>query len=276
MSESTQTLPLARFRSWRLPVFKWRYLWPEWLLSLIVPVLILALWHVAATRGWIAEQTLPAPAVVYQAFLDLWDSGEWWANLSASLWRVAQSFTVAAIGGVGLGVWLGVSRRAEAYFGPIFNVYAQTPVIAWVPIGLLLFGISERLPLFLIAIAAIVPVLMNSYKGVRNIPEAYFEIARVYGFNRWQRLIKVIFPAALPAIFVGLRYGLTQAWLTIVIGEMVGIELGVGSLIVQARNLFQIDIMLVLILTLGVVGLLIDKAFGLIESYLLRWRRQGF
>lgn len=276
MSDSTQTLTLSASQSWRLPVLSWRFLPFKWLLSLIVPALVFVLWHFAAQYEWISEQTLPGPAVVYQAFRDVWASGELKDHLSASLWRIAQAYSLAAVIGVALGVWLGTSRRAEAYWAPLFNVYAQTPVIAWVPIGFLLFGISETLPLYLIAIAAVVPVLMNTYKGVRNIPATYFEVGRVYGFNRLQTLLHVIFPAALPSIFVGLRYGLSQAWLTIVIGEMVGVELGVGSWIVQARNLFQIDIMLVAIFTLGAVGLLLDKSMTAIETWLLRWRRDGF
>lgn len=248
-------------------------LWP---VSLVVPLLLLWVWQLAASHGWVAEQTLPAPGVVWQALQDLWASGELQDNLLASLWRVARSWALAAVVGGVLGAWLGQSRRAEAYIAPLFNVYAQTPVVAWVPIGLLLFGISETLPLFLITIAAVVPILMNTWKGVRSIPPAWLEVAQVYGFSRWQTLRRLIWPAALPAVFVGLRYGLTQAWLTLIIAEMVGIELGVGSLIVQARNLFQIDIVVAMILVLGLVGLLLDKLFALLEFHLLRWRRQGF
>ena len=194
-------------------------------LALIFPLALLALWQIAADRGWVAEQILPAPVVVYESFEE---------------------------------------------------AYAQTPVIAWIPIGLLLFGISEALAVALIGIAAFVPIAMNTYQGVRHISPTYFEVARVYGFGYGQLLLKVVLPAALPPIFVGLRYGLTQAWLTLVAAELIGIEKGLGALIVQARNLFQLDIVLVVIITLGLVGLVLDKLFVLIENRFLRWRKQGF
>jgi len=245
-------------------------------LSLILPLSLLGLWQLAATKGWIAEQILPPPVVVYQSFLDLAQSGELLEHLQGSLIRVGLAFGIAAIFGVALGTLLGSSRRVEAYVAPLFEIYAQTPVIAWIPIGLLLFGITEKLAVALIAIAAVVPVVANTYKGVRYIPSNYLEIGRVYGLTRKQIIMSIVFPAALPSIFNGLRYGLTQAWLTLVAAELVGTEHGIGALIVEARNLFQLDIVLVAILTLGIVGFILDKLFALVERRLLHWQRQGF
>jgi|SRR5450830_93075 len=241
----------------------------------IFPLVLLGLWQLASDKGWIAEQILPAPAVVYQSFLDLIDSGVLLEHLIGSLTRVGIAFVIASILGVGLGIFLGISRRAEAYIAPLFEVYAQTPVIAWIPIGLLLFGISEKLAVALITIAAIVPIIMNTYKGVRYISKNYLEIGNVYAFTRWQTIFLIVIPAALPSIFNGLRYGLTQAWLTLVAAELVGIDRGIGAMIVEARNLFQLDIVLVAIITLGIVGLVLDKLFVLVERRFLHWQRRG-
>lgn len=245
-------------------------------ISLIVPLCVLILWQVAAHKCWVAEQILPAPTVVYSSFLDLLDNGEWLDNLLGSLQRVGVAYAIAAAFGIAFGLSLGLSPTLESYLAPLFEAYAQTPVIAWIPIGLLLFGISESLAVALIFIAAFVPIAMNTFQGVRHIPFTYFEVARVYRFSPWQSLLKVVFPAALPAIIVGLRYGLTQAWLTLVAGEMIGVEKGLGALIVQARNLFQLDIVMVVIVTLGLVGFALDKVFVVVERRLLNWRKQGF
>jgi sulfonate transport system permease protein len=245
-------------------------------LPLLVPVLLLGAWQWAAQRGYIAEQILPAPAVVFASFMELVRSGELWQHLQGSLARVGKAYAFAAIVGVALGTLLGSSKRAVAYIAPTFEVYAQTPVIAWIPIALMLFGISETFAVVLSAIATLVPVVTNTWKGVRNIPLQYLEVARTYRLGRWQTFRTVIVPAALPQILVGLRYGLTQAWLTLVAAELVGIDEGIGALIVQARNLFQLDVVLVGILTLGVVGLLLDRVFVLLERRLLRWRKAGF
>lgn len=246
------------------------------LLPLLLPAALLLLWHLAAREQWVAEQILPAPAVVFGSFRDLLASGELAAHLAASLARVGIAYALAVTAGVALGALLGRSRRAEAYIAPLFEAYAQTPVIAWVPVGLMLFGLTEELAVALIAIAAVVPVTLNTFKGVRYIPPQFFELAQVYRFTRLQTATRVIAPAALPQIFVGLRYGLTQAWLTLVVAELIGAEEGLGGLIVQARNLMQVDIVLVAVLLLGFGGLGLDRGFSLIEGRLLRWRRQGF
>lgn len=254
----------------------WREGLARVLLPLLLPAALLLLWHLAARGRWVAEQILPAPSVVVDSLRDLLASGELFDHLAASLARVGIAYAIAVVAGVALGALLGRSRRAEAYIAPLFEAYAQTPVIAWVPVGLMLFGLTEELAIALIAIATVVPVTLNTFKGVRYIPPQFFELAQVYRFTRLQTATRVIAPAALPQIFVGLRYGLTQAWLTLVVAELIGAEEGLGGLIVQARNLMQIDIVLVAVLLLGFGGLALDKGFSLIESRLLRWRRQGF
>jgi len=239
---------------------------------LLVPLALLILWQVAAARGWLAEQILPAPSLVLQSLAGLAASGELWEHARGSLLRVGTGFGIAAVLGVSLGALLGASRRAEAYVLPTFEVYAQTPVIAWIPIGILLFGISGKLAVFLICIAALVPVVMNTFKGARHIPPAYLELARVYGLSRWRLFSRVVAPAALPSIVLGLRMGLSQAWLTLVAAELVGIERGLGVLIVESRNLFQLDIVLGVIVLLGLAGFILDKSFVMLERRLASWR----
>lgn len=273
--QTSQTLSLKSFTFPRLLIFIWLGRVLSVFIALIVPALLVLLWQIAASHGWVSPQILPAPVVVYQSFTDLLASGELQEHLLGSLGRVGIAFGIAGIFGIALGTLLGISRAAEAYIAPLFKGYAQTPVIAWIPIGLLLFGITEKLAVALITIAAVVPVVLNTYKGVRYIPPAYFELARIYHFTRMQTLTRIIAPAALPSIIEGLRYGLTQAWLTLVAAELVGIDRGIGALIVEARNLFQLDIVLVAILVLAIVGFALDRAFSMIEKRLLHWRQTG-
>jgi len=277
--QTTREYVLKQVRLPRSPGHGWLKAWLKTLfiyaLSLLFPLALLGLWQLAATKGWVAEQILPAPSVVYQSFVDLVGNGELLEHLEGSLGRVGIAFGLATLFGVALGTLLGISRTAETYIAPLFKVYAQTPVIAWIPIGLLLFGTTEKLAVVLITIAAVVPIVLNTYKGVRYIPPAYLELGRVYQFSRVQTLVSIIGPAALPSIFQGLRYGLTQAWLTLVAAELVGIDRGIGALIVEARNLFQLDIVLVAIITLAIVGLALDRSFAYIESRLLHWRQKG-
>ena len=269
---------LARLADLRRPPGRSRRV-PAWLLvplPALFPAAVLALWAVAAWRGWVAPQILPGPAVVLETLRALLRSGELWEHLRPSLARVGLGFGLAAAIGTAGGALLGLSRTASAVVTPAFRAYAQIPVIAWVPLGILLLGIEERLLVALVASAAVVPVLLNTYEGVRGISPQLLEVARVYGYRGPRLLCRVVVPAALPSLFVGLRYGLSQAWLTLVAAELVGTTEGMGYLIVQSRELFQLDVVLAAIAVLGMTGLLLDAALSVVESRLLAWRPRGF
>ena len=265
--------PGPRARAWRVPAAALRAAVP---VPLLVPAALLAAWQLASSRGWVAEQILPSPASVAETLVTLARSGELWGHLRASLSRVAAGYALAAGAGLAGGALLGLSRTAEAALGTIFKAYAQTPVIAWVPLGILVFGIEDRLLVALIAMAAVVPVLLGAWHGVRGVPPAWLEVARVYGLSGWRLALRVVAPAALPQALTGLRYGLNQAWLTLVAAELVGTTEGLGYLIVEARELFQLDVVLAAIAVLGATGLVLDRLFSSLESRLLSWRPRGF
>jgi sulfonate transport system permease protein len=171
-----------------------------------------------------------------------------------------------------LGIAMGLSRTLEDYLGPIFKAVSQVPVLGWLPLAMMFLGIGESLKVVIIAHASLVPVAMNTLKGIRGVPRSYVEVAQAFRFSRAQLLRKVIFPASVPSIFVGIRYGLTQAWLSLVTVELLASSEGLGFLIVWGRQLFQLDLVLVAILVVGVVGLLLDKGLALLEARLLHWR----
>ena len=251
---------------------------PDWIhrpLPWLFPAAVLGLWALASARSWVAPQILPAPSLVLKTALGMLRSGELWANLRPSLTRVSLGFGCAAIIGVGAGALLGLSRAASAVVTPVFRAYAQIPVIAWVPLGILLLGIEEQLLVALIASAAVVPVILNTHKGVQGISPQLVEVARVFG-HRGPRLLWVVAPAALPSVLAGLRFGLAQAWLTLVAAELIGTTEGMGYLIVEARELFQLDVVLAAIAVLGLTGVLLDRLFAVIEARLLAWRPRGF
>ena len=156
-----------------------------------------------------------------------------------------------------------------------FKAFAQVPVIGWLPLLMLLVGIDEALKFLLIAKATLVPVTLNTCQGIQGVPNRFIEVARVYGFTRWQMLTRVVFPAATAPIWNGVRYGLTHAWLALVVVELLASSEGIGFLIVYGRQLFQLDVVLASVLAVGIVGLAIDKLLSLAEAWLLRWRRPG-
>jgi sulfonate transport system permease protein len=219
---------------------------------------------------------LPSPEAVAATFVDALQSGELLENLRISLWRVFAGFGVGLVGGLLIGVAMGLSPTFKDYTYPLFKAFAQVPVLGWLPLLMLLVGIDEALKIILIAKASLVPIALNTFKGIQNVPTRYIEVAQVFRFSRWQLLTKVVFPAALAPIWNGVRYGFTHAWLALVVVELLASSEGLGYMIVFGRQLFQLDVVLAAVVMVGAVGFVLDKLLALIETRLLRWRRAGF
>lgn len=244
--------------------------------ALLLPAALLLLWHTAVAREWVSAQILPPPALVLQTFLDLARSGDLWFELSISLQRVLIGSLLGGLAGLALGLLMGLSRQVEAYLWPLFQAIAQVPVLGWIPLLMMLVGIDEGLKYLVIAMAVLVPMTINTFAGIRNIPASYLEVAQVYRFNLVQRLQRVILPAALPSIFTGVRFALTKGWIALVTVELLASSEGIGYLMVDGRQMFQLDLVIVSMLVIGLVGLLLDKGLALIETRLQRWQRQAF
>lgn len=261
-----------------LPWFAAR-VWPrfsDWLLAWLLPLAALALWALAARFEWIAPQVLPPPEAVALTFKESLMSGELWANLQVSLIRVLAGFAVGLVGGLTLGVAMGLSPTVKDYVYPLFKAFAQVPVLGWLPLLMLLVGIDEALKIILISKAALVPITLNTFKGIQNVPTRFIEVGRVLRFTRLQMLTKVIFPAAIAPIWNGIRYGLTHAWLALVVVELVASSEGLGFMIVYGRQLFQLDVVLAAVVVVGAVGYALDKVLAAIEKRLLGWRKEAF
>jgi len=269
-------LPAAERTSLRAVLRRWLPGVGRLLLAWPVPLAVLLLWHIAARNEWIAPQVLPSPEAVAATFVDALQSGELIENLRISLWRVFAGFGVGLVGGLLLGVAMGLSPTFKDYIYPLFKAFAQVPVLGWLPLLMLLVGIDEALKIILIAKASLVPIALNTFKGIQNVPTRYIEVARVFRFSRWQMLSKVVFPAALAPIWNGVRYGFTHAWLALVVVELLASSEGLGYMIVFGRQLFQLDVVLAAVVMVGAVGFVLDKLLALVETWLLRWRRAGF
>jgi len=257
--------PQSPPRAW---AWRWLWAWP-------FPLAVLALWQLSAVWGWVPEQVLPPPAAVFKVFAELLASGELWDHLAISMVRVAGGFGIGLVLGLLLGGALGLSPTFRDYVFPLFKAFSQVPVIGWLPLLILLVGIDEGLKFLLIAKAALVPVAINTCQGIENVPNRLVEVARVYGYTRWQMLRKVVFPAATAPIWNGVRYGLTHAWLALVVVELLASSEGIGFLIVYGRQLFQLDVVLAAVVAVGIVGFFIDKLLAVTEAWLLRWRKPG-
>lgn len=243
--------------------------------GLVLPALLLLAWKIVTQRELIPPQILPEPAVVGATLVDLVRSGDLPLHIAISLGRVAGGFALGASVGMLLGVAMGLSRRAEEYLYPTFNALNQIPVLGLVPLFMMLVGIGEALKIVIIARACMVPVALSALSGIRGVPRAYFEVARVFRFSHAQVLRKVVLPASIPALFVGIRYGVTQGWLALVTVELLASSEGLGYLLVWGRQIFQLDVVVAAILVVGLVGLLLDKGLERVERRLVAWRREA-
>jgi sulfonate transport system permease protein len=241
-------------------------------MALLIPLTLLAAWAFAAREGWVAEQILPPPGQVYQTFLDLWHQGDLTSNAAISLLRVVEGFVAGTGIGLALGVAMGLSPTIEDYVRPLFTAFAQVPALGLIPLFMLLVGIGETLKILIIARAAFVPVTLNTLRGIRVVPVAYLEVARLFRFRRARLLSRVVLPAALPSIFTGIRYGLTHAWLALVAVELLASSEGLGYLLVYGRQMFQLDLVISSMIVIGVIGFAMDFALAKVEVGLQRWR----
>jgi sulfonate transport system permease protein len=239
-------------------------------LALLTPALILAIWQIATQQGWVTPLMLPPPGAVLTSLHDLVASGDLASNLAVSLRRVVLGFCFGAAAGLAVGGVMGLSRIGEAVLRPLLLAFVQIPVLAWIPLLMIPFGIGETLKLSAIGISAFAPVFVNTAKGFRQVPPALIEVGTLYKFNWSQRVRHILLPGALPGLFTGLRLGLTQSWQALIVVELVASTDGIGYLTVIARQMFQFDQMLAAMLVIGVVGFCLDRSLRSAEARLVR------
>ncbi|GJE25866.1 ABC transporter permease [Methylobacterium organophilum] len=258
--------------------------------GLAVPVAILALWQIACSAGLVNPLVLPSPAAVavrwwaYLAPLEAYDpaQGSWlaWAvsgemphDALASLYRVVVGFVVGAGLALPLGLFMGSSDLIYRHVNPLMQVLRPIPPIAYIPLSILWFGLGNAPAVFLIAIGAFFPVLMNTIAGVRHVDGIYIRAARSLGASRMTIFRRVILPAATPYILSGARIGIGTAFIVVIVAEMIAVNNGLGFRILEAREYFWSDKIIAGMLTIGALGLLIDMGVSRLNSHLLRWHR---
>ncbi|MBB5918364.1 NitT/TauT family transport system permease protein [Nocardia transvalensis] len=266
---------VARYRSRALSL-----LW-----ALPVPALLILLWDRGVHGGWtlplgIQMRYLPTPLEVARRLADLGFggliddtySGTLWLHLYASTVRVVQGFALAALIAVPLGIVMGRSRLVYRMVEPTINLIRPIPVTAWAPLSLLIIGFGDRSTIFLVFLAAVFAILLNTIAGVQAVPPRLFEAAAMLGTRPAQTLYKVVLPAAVPGIVSGLRIALGLSWVILVVGETVGIRVGLGALITQAREQSRTDLIVAVMIVIGLAGFLADRVLLLAVRMLVRRR----
>ena len=237
----------------------------------VLPVLLLAVWQLSVSAGWLSTRILPAPSAVIEAGVNLVRSGEIWTHLAISGWRAGLGFVIGGSIGLALGFITGLSAWGERLLDSSVQMIRNVPHLALIPLVILWFGIDESAKLFLISVSVFFPIYLNTFHGIRNVDPGLIEMGRTYGLGRWQLYRQIILPGALSSILVGLRFSLGLMWVILIVAETISAQAGIGYLTMNAREFLQTDIVLVGILLYALLGKLADVFAKGLERYWLRW-----
>ncbi|WP_063565234.1 ABC transporter permease [Paenibacillus sp. O199] len=244
-------------------------------LGLIVPVSLLIVWEVAGAMGYLNPVLLPTPSSIWKELVSMTETGELVRHLGISTWRALLGFLIGGGLGLSMGLWVGFSYKTERLLDPSFQMLRTLPHLAIAPLFILWFGFGETSKLLLIAKGSFFPLYVNTFLGIRSVDSKLFDVGKVLQFSKWQMITKLILPASLPNIFLGIRLSVSVAWLGLVVAELMGSSAGLGYLINDARSFSLTTVVFVGIIVFAVVGKLSDSIIKLLEARALRWQ-DGF
>jgi sulfonate transport system permease protein len=239
----------------------------------VLPSVLLLAWELTSHSGVVDPWILPPLELVAKTAFDQVAYEGLLRNLTASLLRDFAGFTLGSLIGVVIGTILGLSPSADRVFMPSFNGLRQIAILAWIPLISIWFGVGEAAKIVFIMAAALIPVVLNTHEGMRSASTQLIEVARTLTFTRWQLVTRLYLPSALPSIATGVHLALIYAWVASIGSEyFMSIGPGIGGLIIAGRERFQMDLVILGILILGLVGYLINRGASAIEARLLHWR----
>ena len=244
----------------------------ERLLSLISPILLLALWQILLMLGIGDRRFVPAPSDIAVQFWKMTLSGELGWHVSVTVYRVLMGFLIGTVPGVAVGLLMAMFRPVRIFFDPLIAALFPIPKIALMPLLLLAFGFGDASKVAVVAIAVFFPVIVNTYVGAANIDRIYWDVAKNYGASQWIMFRRIVFFGALPMIFAGLRIALAVSFIVLVASEFVATKSGIGYLIWNSWELLRVDVMFVGIVTIGILGLIVSALFQEIERKVIPWK----
>ncbi|KQP14066.1 ABC transporter permease [Pseudorhodoferax sp. Leaf267] len=240
--------------------------------GLVLPIAFIALWWLSARYEIVNSALLVSPTKVLATAWEQIETGRLLRAVSASLAREATGFLIGTTAGLVLGALLGLSPLFNRIVGPSFNTFKQISLFAWIPLISVWFGLGDVAKVVFLSLAALVPVVVNTCDGIRTTPPALLEVARVYGYTRWQTITQVVLPAALPAIFTGVYLALIYSWLATIGAEYLLVAgRGIGNTLVEGSEHFRMDLVIFGMVVIGLVGWLMNASARALERRLSRW-----
>lgn len=245
---------------------------PRSLHGWMVPCGVLLVWQLIGTFEILSPTILPSPTAIAAQFIKLLLSGELFEHLGISMYRALLGFVIGSTTGLLIGLFTGLGKLVERVLDPSLQMLRTIPLLALIPLFILWFGIGEFSKVLMISLGAFFPVFVNTFLGIRNVDQKLYEVSRIYQYTRWEQLTKLILPAALPNLLLGLKLSLGVSWLVLVVAEMMGTSAGIGYMIQDARAYSNTDIVFVGIIIFALIGKLSDSLVRVLEKRWLAWR----
>jgi len=242
------------------------------IISLAVPITIITLWSFLTFLNFIPSFILPTPYVVIISFFELLVNGELFIHMFSTIIRITIGFLIASAIAIPIGIGIGWSKEIEALLNSVIQILRPIPPIAWIPFALLWFGIGLESEVFIIFIGAFFPILLNTIDGVKGVEKVFIETAYTLGADERQILSNVVLQASLPSIFTGLKIGIGVGFMSTIAAEMIAAKSGLGYLIMKAMRLIDTGDVIVGMLTIGVIGFVINYLFKKAEDRYILWR----
>ena len=229
--------------------------------GLMVPAVVLILWQIASRAGVLNPYIIPPPAKILDTAMILIKKGILSKHVAVSLYRGSLGFMAAFAFAFPTAVLLGLTPGLEDYLNPSLDFIRHIPPIAVIPMLILWLGIGEPPKIAVIILASFFPIFLNTLSGVLNCDDKLLEVGDVFGFSQREKFFRIILPAAMPSVMVGMRLGLGYSWRALIGAELIAASSGIGYMIMDAEQLSRPDIILVGIMTLGLLGCVIDFLF---------------
>ena len=246
----------------------------SWLYYVVLPILFVLVWFLLTDVMTVFPGALlPSPVKVAVAFAHAIASGELSGNIGASLQRILYADLVALALGVPLGLAMGLYQRIEKLLDGLLSLFRPIPPLAWVPLSILWFGIGTISIVFITFLSAFFAILVSTIAGVRSLDKLHVRAALSLRASRRRLLTHVVLPTTLPSIFTGLRIAIGVSWMSIVGAELIAASSGLGYMINYYQQVLRTDLVIVGMITIGVIGLVMDLSSRWIERRLLPWRQ---
>lgn len=245
------------------------------LLPWTIPVLLILLWQLGSSVGWIDAKILPSPWGVVQTTVKSLQAGTLEKNLAISLYRALTGFIIGGIIGFILALCTGLSKTMNLLLDSSVQMLRNIPHLALIPLVILWFGVGESSKIFLVAIGVLFPIYINTYHGLRSVDPKLIEMGRSYQLSKTQLFFKILLPGALPTILMGVRYALGVMWTTLIVAETLAASSGIGYMSTNAQNFMDMSTILMCIVIYALLGKASDLTAKSLENSMLQWQQAG-